>query len=59
MVVASYADRSGIIQGFGPYDTEEEAELAKAQLPLLPALSVTGGLWEVVLCSDLVSEGWS
>lgn len=56
MVVLSHGDRSGIIQAFGPYDSEEEAEHARGVIPeVLPAVSA--GLWETVLCTNLETEG--
>jgi hypothetical protein len=59
IVALSHHDRSGIIQAFGPYDTFEEAEQAEGAIPdFLPALDAVG-LWEIVLCADLVSEGWA
>lgn len=56
VLVLLYSDRSGIIQAFGPYDSEEEALRAKTAIPeALPA--IPGGLWDVTLCADLESEG--
>lgn len=57
MVVVSYSDRSGIIQAFGPYLDQGAAEEAKERLPeAMPVLENTG-LWEVVVCTDVETEG--
>jgi hypothetical protein len=56
VLVISESDRSGIIQAFGPYGSEEEAERAKVAIPeALPAMAC--GLWDVVSCADLETEG--
>jgi hypothetical protein len=57
-LVVSYADRSGIIQAFGPYVSTEAAEASRDALQdAMPALALTGGLWEVVPMTELSVRG--
>lgn len=57
IALLSYWDRSGIIQAFGPYDTEAAAEAARDQLQQLPAIQ--GGRWEIIPCMQTVTASAS
>lgn len=57
IALLSYCDRSGVIQAFGPYDTEGAAEAARDELQALPAIQ--GGIWEILPCVDAFTQSAS
>jgi hypothetical protein len=46
VLVLVHFDRSGIIQAFGPYGSEQDAAAAQQSLAAMPAIQ--GGIWECV-----------
>lgn len=49
VVVLLHSDRSGILQTFGPYPSEEAATEARERLQQSPA--IRAGVWEIHPCT--------